>query len=391
MKSHCDIVHGNMLSLLPQWAADGFTFDAIVTDPPYHLASIAKRFGKEGSAPAKHGKDGAAARLSRGFMGSEADAGEISFQPETWRACLDVLKPGGRVFVFGGTRTWFKTAAAMDAAGFEIEDTLMWVYGQGLVLRRSRLKPCYEPILLARKKGGAVLDLNIDECRVPAIGRPHVVRDSKNTMAATYSGCVDGSNSIEGSISIGTTDIGRWPGNLIHDGSDEVMTCFPDAPGQIAAARRDGTDKSNRVYGKMAHNGQSDPAPREDSGSAARFFTECRFDEDEQRIIYQGKAPPSERVFHCTVCKQNAFRADRLAHQHGLDTWEHLNEHATVKPVTLLSHLVKLITPPGGTVLDPFSGTFSTCVAAMRAGRNAVGIERDPVHCATGRIRLARE
>ena len=106
-----------------------------ITDPPYHLASIAKRFGRPGSAPAQPGRDGAANRLSRGFMGSETDAGDISFHADTWRLVLDVLEPGGRLACFGGTRTWWRTAAAIDAAGFEIEDTIMWVYGQGLVLR----------------------------------------------------------------------------------------------------------------------------------------------------------------------------------------------------------------------------------------------------------------
>ena len=161
-----EIVHGDMRLLLPLWKRDGLRFGCAITDPPYHLASIAKRFGKPGSAPAQHGRDGAANRLSRGFMGSETDAGDISFHADTWRLVLDVLEPGGRLACFGGTRTWWRTAAAIDAAGFEIEDTIMWVYGQGLVLRRSRLKPCFEPVILARRPG-PVQDLNIDDCRVP--------------------------------------------------------------------------------------------------------------------------------------------------------------------------------------------------------------------------------
>jgi DNA modification methylase len=112
---------------------------------------------------------GAAARLSRGFLGSSVDLGDVSFQMETWRAIWQALKPGGRLLAFGGTRSWWKLAAAIEAGGFEIEDTLMWVYGSGQVMRRSRLKPSYEPILLARKnaKGMPVQDLGLDACRGP--------------------------------------------------------------------------------------------------------------------------------------------------------------------------------------------------------------------------------
>lgn len=383
----CEVHCGDMLDLLPRWTAEGFTCDAIISDPPYHLASIAKRFGKEGSAPAQFGKDGAAARLSRGFMGSSTDEGTISFQPETWKACLDALASGGRALVFGGARTWWKTAAAMDAAGFEIEDTIMWIYGQGLVLRRSRLKPCFEPIIMGRKKG-PVRDLNIDECRVPSKGRLLRVGDYKDTTNATYSGRMD--DSLRGgSKAAGTTDEGRWPSNLIHDGSDEVLACLPDAPGQIAkAAEGDSRRKTQHVYGDLTRE-PTGAEPREDSGSAARFFTECRFDEDERRLIYEGKAPSSERIFRCARCGEHAFRRDREKHTHDMPDQSHLKEHPTQKPTSLLIHLCKLVVPPGGLVLDPFSGTFTTCVAALKVGRNAVGIEKDPIHCETGRFRIS--
>jgi len=301
-----------------------------------------------------------------------------------------VLVPGGRALVFGGTRTWWKTAAAMDAAGFEIEDTIMWVYGQGLVLRRSRMKPCWEPIIVGRKTG-PVRDLNIDECRIPSNGRLLRIGDYKETANATYSGRLDGSHK-GGSKAAGTTDVGRWPGNLIHDGSDEVLSCFPEAIGQIAkAAEGDSRCKTQQVYGELTRESNG-AEPRKDSGSAARFFTECRSDEEESRLIYEGKAPGGERVFHCAKCGGYAFRRERDAHRHDAaeDDWEHLKEHATVKPLSLMEHLIKLTCPPNGLVLDPFSGTFTTCVAAKRVGRNAVGIERDVKHCETGRFRLAK-
>jgi len=105
--------------------------DSVVTDPPYHLTSIVKRFGKEGSAPAKPGKDGSFSRLSKGFMGQEWDGGDIAFKEEVWKECLRVLKPGGHLIAFSGSRTYHRMAYAIDESGFEIRDQIMWVYGSG--------------------------------------------------------------------------------------------------------------------------------------------------------------------------------------------------------------------------------------------------------------------
>lgn len=104
--------------------------DSIITDPPYHLTTV-KRFGKENSAPAKYGKDGAFVRASKGFMNKEWDGGDISFQENTWKECLRVLKPGGHLLSFGGSRTYHRMAVAIEDAGFEIRDQLMWLYGNG--------------------------------------------------------------------------------------------------------------------------------------------------------------------------------------------------------------------------------------------------------------------
>ena len=105
--------------------------DSIVTDPPYHLTSIVKRFGKEGSAPAQYGTDGAFARASKGFMGKEWDGGDIAFRTDVWKECYRVLKPGGHLLSFGGSRTYHRMAVAIEDAGFEVRDQIMWVYGSG--------------------------------------------------------------------------------------------------------------------------------------------------------------------------------------------------------------------------------------------------------------------
>jgi DNA modification methylase len=122
---HC----GDCLELLPTLAEN--SLDACVTDPPYHLTSIVKRFGGNGAAPAQYGSDGRYARASAGFMGKQWDGGDIAFRAEVWRQVWRVLKPGAHLLAFGGTRTYHRMACAIEDAGFEIRDTIMWVYGNG--------------------------------------------------------------------------------------------------------------------------------------------------------------------------------------------------------------------------------------------------------------------
>lgn len=370
-----DVVNADCVAWLRDAAMHGLRADCVITDPPYHLSSITKRFGAVNAAPAQHGRDGAAARLSRGFMGSATDSGDVAFRPDTWKAVLGAMKPGARLACFAGARTWWKVAAAIDAAGFEIEDTIMWVYGQGLVLRQSRLKPCYEPILLCRAPGGGSPALNIDACRIPR----------------------------------GEDAIGGWPGNLILSPDEDVLAELPDAPGQLADARADGAPKGNKVYGVMRHRQGDASAERRydatgatnfavkpgmrrgDSGSAARFFTQCGFskaEEEERRMIYCAKAKNAERICLCETCGER-FRADqREGHKHGLPDWSHLKSHPTVKPISVLRHLVRLLAPPSSLVLDPFCGTGTTVEAAHLEGRDALGIELDPGHAEDSQTRM---
>ena len=123
------LYQGNMLDMLEVIKPN--TIDSIITDPPYGLTSITKRFGKEGSAECQYGKDGSFQRLSKGFMGKEWDGSGIEYNIETWQKCYEVLKPGGYLLAFGGSRTFHRIACAIEDAGFEIRDTIMWLYGSG--------------------------------------------------------------------------------------------------------------------------------------------------------------------------------------------------------------------------------------------------------------------
>ena len=123
------LYQGNMLDMLE--VIEPESIDSIITDPPYGLTSITKRFGKQDSAECQYGKDGSFARLSKGFMGKEWDGSGIEYNIDTWQKCYEVLKPGGYLLAFGGSRTFHRIACAIEDAGFEIRDTIMWLYGSG--------------------------------------------------------------------------------------------------------------------------------------------------------------------------------------------------------------------------------------------------------------------
>jgi len=334
------VIFGDCLGRLKE-IADG-SVDSVVTDPPYGLSFMGKRW--------------------------DYDVPSV----EIWAECLRVLKPGGHLLAFAGTRTQHRMAVRIEDAGFEIRDMIAWVYGSGFpksldvskaidkaagaerevtgttyrsegnafaegasgfakgeVLLRDKpataaaaawqgwgtaLKPALEPITVARKPLiGTVAEnvlehgtgaLNIDGCRVEASeGRPLIKSKSEVSLHAF-------GNGLNGSRCAGVTTQGRWPANLIHDGSDEVAEVF---------------------------------------GDPVRFF-------------------------YCA----KASRSDRGAG----------NNHPTVKPTDLMRYLCRLVTPPGGLVLDPFMGSGSTGVAAQIEGFRFTGIERDPVYFDIARKRL---
>jgi len=185
-------------------------FDSVVTDPPYHLTSIAKRYTN--STKAKYGKDGSFQRLSKGFVGKEWDGGDIAFTTDLWKEVYRTIKPGSVLLAFAATRNYHRMAVAIEDSGFEIFDMINWIYGSGFPKRKNLLKPAHEPIVMARK--GVNKDLNLDECRV---GDEEIdtSKNRRNTQAEQiFKG---GWTGKEG----GEIVKGRWPANVIHDGLEE--------------------------------------------------------------------------------------------------------------------------------------------------------------------------
>ena len=381
-----ELLHGDCRTVMAGLPAA--SVDAVVCDPPYGLS----------------------------FMGKDWDHGVpgVAF----WSAALRVAKPGAHLLAFGGTRTFHRLAVAIEDAGWEIRDTVMWVYGSGfpkshdvgkgidkaagaertaVTTRKAAnlfeaereeieifkgaqsestgrygawgdgitatapateaarqwdgwgtaLKPAWEPIIVARKplEGTVAANvlahgtgaLNIDGCRV-------ATTDCLN--GGTFGG-VFGNGKPTIDKPVGT---GRWPANLIHDGSDEVLAGFPSVHGAGHARDKQAQDSPNRPgWGNIGTGKASFRIG--DTGTAARFF-------------YSAKASKADR--------------------------DEGNMHPTVKPTALMRYLCKLVTRLGGVVLDPFCGSGSTGKAAILEGFRFIGIEKEFEYCEIANARISK-
>ncbi|MGU3286485.1 DNA-methyltransferase [Methylobacterium mesophilicum] len=356
---------GDMLAVLDTLPEN--SVDSVVCDPPYHLTSIVKRFGAAGAAACQHGTDGAFKRATAGFMGKQWDGGDIAFRVETWAKVLRVLKPGGYILAFSSSRTFGRMSVAIEDAGFITQPMIGWIFGSGFPKAHriktegydgfryggQAMKPALEPIYLGQKPfsestGTANVlrwgtgAINIDGCR---IGTTRGVPASHSKTAGAIGAVGIGARRLADELD---PNRGRYPANLIHDGSDEVVAAFPEAPcQQRGVGPQHGAKPGINCYGDFGAREQFDP--RGDAGSAARFFYSAKADSD-----------------------------DRLG-----------SKHPTVKPLDLIQYLVRLVTPPGGLVLDCFAGTGTTGEAAWREGMSAVLIERDPEYQTDIRRRMA--
>jgi site-specific DNA-methyltransferase (adenine-specific) len=441
--------------------------DSIVTDPPYHLTSITKRFGKEGSAPAQFGTDGAFARASKGFMGKEWDGGDIAFRTDVWSECLRVLKPGGHLLSFGGSRTYHRMAVGIEDAGFEIRDQIMWVYGSGfpkshnigkaidkiqgnerevvgerLVLDMTggnykntfdktdkqfditkgtspyegwgtALKPAHEPICMARKPlsessiAENVLNhrtggINIDECRIGTTDE--LGRVNKTAPKDTDTQMTMGLKA--GAMNFGTE--GRFPANIMFECTcDETYTKPAPKSGHWSKTTTKGFGEfgngsstyegvGEKESGDMIiHTNPECPCYMLDEqsgerkvgkGSRSGGFQQGYIDgEVKNRVVNEGyndKGGASRFFYSAKVSKKERNM--------GLDdvVKGKANIHPTVKPIALMEYLIKLVTPKGGVVLDPFMGSGSTGIAAKKLGFNFIGIEREEEYMEIAKARI---
>lgn len=377
-----NIVNANCLDAMRDMPAG--SVDAIVTDPPYGLS----------------------------FMGKDWDHGVpgVAF----WQEALRVAKPGAHLLAFGGTRTYHRLACAIEDAGWEIRDCIMWVYGSGfpksmdvakaidkangyegeVIGERTvdvgmqggnmhagrkqqqqqqqihalspeaevwsgwgtALKPAVEPIVVARKPlegtvAANVLEhgtgaINIDACRVP------LPEGDKPENGVKHDGHeIDTQEAGYGFKAVDRAPgLGRFPANLVHDGSQEVLALFPSGTGASAPLR--GTEPS-RTGAHGIYNAYGPHAPS---------------------VLYDARGGSAARFFYCA-------KAARSERGEG-------NDHPTVKPVALMRWLVRLVCRPGGLVLDPFCGSGTTGVASREEGMDFIGIEKNEDYCKIARNRV---
>ena len=364
---------------------DGVQVDSIITDPPYHLTSIVKRYSKENSAPpTSKSMGGAFVRVSKGFMGKEWDGGDIAFRPETWELALKLLKPGGYILAFSASRNYHRMAVAIEDAGFEIRDQMMWLYGSGFPKSLNlgngwgtALKPAHEPIVMARKslegtnkqnmEKYGVGGINIDGCRIEgevkhppnnpdfrdaakqamakggvdklSFGQDRdapIKRKTTNRKSRSKDGVwTDGNSGMkaEGSQFADADPKGRFPANVMHGGLETEWAKYFYCPKVSKAERNQGLEDFPVKKSKGGGGTSNDTWYEDDVNSASgKFGSE--------------KAPSK-------------------------------NTHPTVKPQELMKYQCRMVTPKGGTVLDIFMGSGSTGMAAKDEGFDFIGIERD--------------
>lgn len=392
------VIEGDMVEVLAGLEAE--SFHACVTDPPYHFGSIIKRFAKTGGGDRTASRVGAYTRHAKGFMGKSWDGGDVAFRSETWAQVIRVLKPGAHLVAFGGTKGFHRMACAIEDAGFEIRDTLCWLYGGGFPKSHNQdgewegwgtaLKPAYEPIVLARKPliGSVAANLaehrtgamNIKGCRIEYASKDDAAAAAEQRSRQTdrsFDGWGMRAQELKAEDWL-NGNLGRWPANVLHDGSEEVVAGFPDQVSGGTPPSRP-RDKTRNTYG--AFGGEENPdGIGSTSGNASRFFYCAKADREERNIGLDGfEEKPllwsSGEQSPGTFQAPNTKRAAQ-------------NNHPTVKPVSLMQWLVRLVTPKGGVVLDPFMGSGSTGIACSREGFDFVGIEQDAAYAAIARARL---
>lgn len=420
--------------------------DAVITDPPYGLEFM----GRSWDSFKETGDSKSMGNVTLGFKGFKVlpryNSNNYNYQKFSteWAVeALRVLKPGGHLLSFGGTRTHHRMFCGIEDAGFDIRDEIVWLYGSGfpkslniskavdklqgnerellgenpnnrpnaplqLIYSKERiappltkgtsewegygtaLKPAHEPICMARKplSENSIADnvlkwrtggINIDECRIQYVNDKDRIEGQSSRNLVT-------NNKHEYTLFNKLSDfdrsdrldiIGRFPANVIHDGSDEVLACFPDTnSGKLKSDCYEKDRENNSMFAggeNFTHNGYD-----ANSGNASRYF-------------YCAKANPSERNAGCDRLEEKSVCINESHNSKGLEERYNMkskNPHPTVKPVELMEYLVKLITPKGGTVLDPFMGSGSTGIACKRLGFGFIGFEKEKEYVDIAKARI---
>jgi site-specific DNA-methyltransferase (adenine-specific) len=399
------IYAGNNLDILPELQSN--SVDSIVCDPPYEL----------------------------GFMGKSWDNSGIAYSVELWQQCLRVLKPGGHLLAFGGTRTWHRLAVAIEDAGFEIRDNIAWLYGSGFPkshniskaidkaagvefeakpasgvgfmnntddgynttlnqLTRTgvstdeakewdgwgtALKPAHEPIVVARKPvigtvAENVLQYGTGGLNIDASRIGTEVRKNNINDFSNQHGNQFGNG--EPIAKLGESEVtGRWPANIILDEYTAELLDQQSGVSKSSPSQKRETIHAEEIYGKGLGNWSG--STHNDSGGASRFFYVAKASKRDRN---EGLEELNEQYSAAAEFRPNHM--DKALEGDSGNPYGRFqpvkNFHPTVKPTALMQYLIRLVTPENGTVLDPFAGSGSTGKAAILEGKRFIGIELTP-------------
>lgn len=435
------VVEGDALEQLAE--LDAQSIDAVVTDPPYGIGFMGHKWdqpGEHGAVtangqpqpyPAAEDRElqRAMERSQRrgqhhqgtGFDARRADngafeAGRYDFSPaathrfQTWSAvwaaeALRVLKPGGYLIVFGGTRTYHRLVCGIEDAGFEIRDQFAWLFGSGFPKGTDKaripepwrgewntaLKPAHEPIVLARRPMAGTLAANLEAhgtgamnvagCAIDIADREEYERNCSGDRGHGGTRALEKRGATDIRTGGGMAGEARWPANVLLD--EEAAGQLDAQTGELVSGANPtsrSSDKFRDVYGEFTGQRDAEPKRGRDTGGASRFFYCAKASRAERDIGMDGF---EEKPLHWSSGDQapGTFQGEgtRKAAR---------NSHPTVKPIALMQWLVRLVTPAGGTVLDPFAGSGSTGIAALREGFSFVGIEREHEYVEIARARI---
>lgn len=414
------MLNGDCITVMPTLAAS--SVDACVCDPPYHLTQ-ASRGGSArvpGTGPFGRHRVG-----EKGFMGKTWDGGGVAFRVDVWAEVLRVLRPGAYLLAFGGTRTYHRMACAIEDAGFEISDSLGylnagdddenlrdvwlaaqrsgllgWLYGSGFPKHKSKLKPAWEPIVMARKPSKSATLLNIDECRIEVSDAD---RDAARVPMGewTRSGTT-GATDRRSERRFEMADGGRWPANVLLD--EQAAAMLDEQAGQKGGGFGvRGASSHTYGNGKGFTKATGETVGYGDTGGASRFFYCAKASRAEREAGLDGEATNDRTTpmagrgqpgLKCRACGKWKVSGNPCvcdAPEFEPTTFVRpptRNAHPTVKPIALMRWLVRLVTPPNGVVLDPFTGSGTTGIACVQEGRQFVGIEREEEYVSIARARI---
>jgi DNA modification methylase len=427
------VIHtGDCIEVMRGMPAD--SVDAVVTDPPYGLEFMGRSWDRLGDVgTTSHAGPALVAGGERGQYGKVSYSGSANKKCRrcnkwAWdhagRKCecevpdfpnveghqarlmqewhyawaveaLRVTKPGGYLLAFGGTRTHHRLVCGLEDAGWIIRDELDWIYASGFPKGKANLKPAHEPIVLARKPG-PLRPLGIDECRIGYVSEADTPTQEEWNRAGSSG--QPGANGYAGQFSKGMKDAyaegkipvpsGRWPSNVLL--SDPELFDQPN-PYVVGSGATAGDFTQGRYHlpdrsapDAMFAGGRLDAGNTyTDTGGYSRFFIIPKADRADREPVLRGQV---EAVRSGGM--QATLDGSMLTGSGNERTTTRENAHPTVKPVDLMRHLVRLVTPSGGTVLDPFLGSGSTALACELEGFPWIGIEKEPEYVAIAEARL---